>query len=101
MFLISLLSILFLVMPDIPLEKRGFWHFLIAYEVVLIGTIGGGALTNFAKGRLSGWPTGLMSAGYFISVWLIPLAIWGIIALRSEQKQQQTAAMKTQTEPPA
>ncbi|HOC56460.1 MAG TPA: hypothetical protein PKI20_12630 [Verrucomicrobiota bacterium] len=96
MFLVSVLSIIFVVSPGFPPEKRGWWHFLVAYEAVLIGLIGGGALGNLAKGRLSGLPTGLMAAGYFMSGWLIPLAIWGILALRAEQKRQRTPAPKTE-----
>jgi hypothetical protein len=99
MFLVSILSIMFVVMPGFLPEKRGWWRFLMAYETVLITTIGGGAMANFAKGRLSGWPTGFMVAGYFMSGWLIPLAIWGIIALRAEQKHQRTAATKTESAP--
>jgi prolipoprotein diacylglyceryltransferase len=94
MALVSIISILFVVMPGYPEQKRSWWHFLSVYEGVLIITIGGGALGNLAKGRLSGWPTGLMVAGYFMSVWLIPLGIWGIIVLRAEQKRKQTVATK-------
>ena len=54
----------------------------------MILMLGGGGIANFAKGRLAAWPTGVMIAGYCISVWLLPLAIWGVVALLAERKRQ-------------
>jgi hypothetical protein len=100
MFLVSVLCILFIVAPGHSPETQGWWHFLLAYEAVLVLTIGGGAITNLAKGRLSGWPPGAMICGYFMSLWLIPLAIWGIVALVREQKRQQSAKPDVQPRAP-
>ena len=86
--LVSALSSLFIVLPGIPTDRRGFWYFLIALEAIMILMLGGGGIANFAKGRLAAWPTGVMIAGYCISVWLLPLAIWGVVALLAERKRQ-------------
>src|SRR5690349_9558803 len=89
MLLVSALSAWFVVMPGVPVEKRGFWHFLIVLEAIMIALIGGGGIANFAKGRLAGWPTGTMIFAYCISVWLLPLGIWGVVILMSEHKRRQ------------
>ena len=86
---VTLLSALFVVMPGVPPDKRGFWYFLISLEAILIVTLGGGGVANFAKGRLAPWPTGTMIAGYCITIWLLPLAIWGVFALLAERKRQR------------
>jgi len=41
-------------MPGYPVEKRGWWHFLTAFEAVLTILIGAGALTNFAEAQTTG-----------------------------------------------
>jgi hypothetical protein len=92
MLLVSALSAFFIVMPGVPIEKRGFWHFLIALEAIMIVLIGGGGIANFAKGRLAGWPTGTMIFAYCISVWLLPFGIWGIVVLLAEHKRRQREA---------
>jgi hypothetical protein len=86
---LSLLSTLFVVMPTVPHGSRGIWYFIISLEAILIVMLGGGGIANFAKGRLAPWPTGTMIAGYCLSMWLLPLAIWGVIALQSERKRQR------------
>ena len=63
-------------MPGTPPDNRGIWYFIISLEAILILILAGGGITNFAKGRLAPWPTGIMVAGYCISIWLLPLAIW-------------------------
>ena len=78
-FVVSALGIVFLVMPTSPPENRGIWHFTVAIEVLIIVTLGGGSIANFAHGRISTWPTGFIIAGYCISLWLLPLAISGRI----------------------
>jgi hypothetical protein len=70
MCVVTLLSALFMMIPDAPPEKRGFWY--------------------FAKGRLAPWPTGTMIAGYCITIWLLPLAIWGVLALLAEMQRQRS-----------
>lgn len=87
--LLALLSALFIVMPGVPADKRGFWHFLIALLTIVIALLGVGGIANFAKGQLAGWPTGAIIFAYCISVWLLPLGIWGIVALLSENKRRQ------------
>ncbi len=86
--LVSLLSAVFIVLPGVPIDKRGFWYFLISLEAIVVIMLGGGGIANFAKGRFSPWPTGVMIGAYCISVWLLPLAIWGVIALLAERKRQ-------------
>lgn len=90
-FVVSALGILFLVMPNSPPDDRGIWHFSIAIEAIIILTVGGGAITNFASGRISTWPTAFIIAGYCISIWLLPLAIWGGFLLRSAIRQRALA----------
>jgi hypothetical protein len=96
MLLLSALSAWFIVLPGTAIEKRGFWYFLIALELIMIVLIAGGGIANFAQGRLAGWPTGTMIFAYSISVWLLPLGIWGIIILVAEHKRRQ----RTASQPP-
>jgi hypothetical protein len=83
---VSVLGILILliVMPGSPPESRGIWYFTMSVEVLLIVALAVGGVTNFARGTLSTWPTAVMIGGYCISIWLLPLAIWGIVLLRSK-----------------
>jgi len=89
--LFSALSTWFVLLPGMRVENRGFFHFLIALEAVMFVLIAGGGIANFAKGRLAGWPTGTIIFGYCISIWLLPLGIWGLIILLAEQKRQKLA----------
>jgi hypothetical protein len=85
--LFAALSTVFVVLPGISPHKRGFWHFLTVIEAATALTVGGGGIANLTKGRrLAPWPTGIMIAGYCISVWLAPLAVWGIVSLLVERK---------------
>lgn len=92
MLLVSALSAFFIVLPGAPTEKRGFWHLFMAIQAIMIVLIAGGGIANFAKGRLAGWPTGVMIFAYCISFWLLPLGIWGIVALLAEHKRRQREA---------
>ncbi len=88
--LFAALSTWFIVLPDIGSGKRRFFYFLMAVEVVTFLAVGGGGIANLAKGRrLAPWPTGIMILGYCASVWLLPLALWGIISLVLEHKRAQ------------
>lgn len=89
MLLVSALSAWFIVLPGIPVERRGLWHFLLVLEAIMIVLIGGGGIANFAKGRPAGWPTGIMIFAYCISLWLLPLGVWGIVILVMEQKRRR------------
>jgi hypothetical protein len=51
--------------------------------------VGGGSIANLAEGRLAKWPTIVMIVGYFISFILIPLGVWGIIALVVDRKRRE------------
>jgi hypothetical protein len=85
--LFAALSTVFVVLPGFSPDKRGFWHFLIVIEATTALTVGGGGIANLIKGRrLARWPTGIMIAGYCVSVWLVPLALWGIVSLLVERK---------------
>jgi hypothetical protein len=86
--LLALLSSLFIVIPGVPQDKRGFWHFLIALLAIVATLLAGGGIANFAKCRLAGWPTGAMIFAYCLSVWLIPFGIWGIVLLLAENKRR-------------
>lgn len=92
LFLVSALSTWFVVMLGVPLEKRGFWYFMFAMEAIMTLLIAGGGIANFAKGRLAGWPTGMMVFAYCISVWLLPLGVWGIVILLIEPKRRRIEA---------
>jgi hypothetical protein len=94
LLVVSLLGAWFLVMPSMPADGRNFWHFIIAFEVILILTLGGGGIANFAMGRLAPWPTGIIIAGYCISMWLFPLAIWGLVALLVERKRKNRTVIE-------
>ena len=100
MCLVSMLSVIFILMPTVPLAKRGLWYFFISWDTVILLLLAIGSIANFAKGRLSDWPTSLMIAAYFISVWLIPLGLWGIVALLSEQKRRRTQKTNNENPPP-
>lgn len=76
--LISALGILFIVMPNASPGSSGIWRFTIAVETIIVLLLGGGGVMNFARGRLLAWPTAAMILGYCISIWLVPLAIWGV-----------------------
>jgi hypothetical protein len=69
--------------------SEGVWHFVRGYGALLIVMIGGGAVANFARGRLSRWPTRFMIAGYCLSILLLPLAFWGLGALWRERRRQE------------
>ena len=64
---------------------------LSTWFVVML-LIAGGGIANFAKGRLAGWPTGMMVFAYCISVWLLPLGVWGIVILLIEPKRRRIEA---------
>ena len=92
------LSTLFIVMPSLPNGKPGFWYFLASLEAVTALTVGPGAVINLAKRRgLAPWPTGIMIAGYCATVWLLPLALWGIISLLIENKRRKNQAEMSDT----
>jgi hypothetical protein len=69
--------------------SEGAWHFVRGYGALLIVMIGGGAVANFARGRLSRWPTRFMIAGYCLSILLLPLAFWGLGTLWRERRRQE------------
>jgi hypothetical protein len=85
----GLLSTAFIVMPATPIDRRGIWYLMICLYSILILMLGGGGVANFAKGRLAAWPTGVIVGGYCLSVWLLPLAIWGVLAMLAERKRSQ------------
>lgn len=104
-FLILGLSAAFAGLPRAPLDQRRVWHGIIVFSAIVVAFLGGGATANFTKGRLGVWPTGLMIFAYCISVWLIPLGIWGMVLLFSERKSRQSsqdpAMMRKPPRPPA
>jgi hypothetical protein len=88
--LFAALSTLFVVLPGTPNDKRGFEYFLASIEFVTALTVGAGGILNLVKRRgLGPWPTGIMIAGYCASVWLVPLALWGIVSLLVERRHRR------------
>jgi hypothetical protein len=61
---------------------------LTLWTGLIVALVGGGGLANLANGGLSVWPTVTMILGYCISVFLIPLGIWGAVLLGMERKRQ-------------
>ena len=87
---LAALSTLFVVLPSAPSKQHTWWHFMAACEAIAALTVGGGGIVNLAKGRrLAPWPTGIMIVGYLVMVWLLPLALWGVISLILERKRRQ------------
>jgi hypothetical protein len=85
--LFAAFSTLFVVLPGIPNDQRGFWYFMASIEFITALTVGAGGTLNLVKRRgLAPWPTGIMIAGYCASVWLVPLALWGIVSLLVERR---------------
>src|SRR5262245_57894112 len=89
LFAVAAFGTVFAVLPGASLEHRGFWHLMAAIESIVAVTAGGGGIVNLVKGRLAPWPTGIMIVGYIITVWLLPLAIWGVISLVLEHKRHK------------
>ena len=87
LLVVSALGILFLVMPGSPPDSRGIWYFTISVEFIATLAIGSGGIANFARDRLSSWPTAIMIGGCCITIWLLPLAIWRIVLLRGSLNQ--------------
>jgi hypothetical protein len=61
----------------------------IIWTLLVLLLVGGGSIANLAGRGLPPWPTIAMITGYFISFFLIPFGIWGIIALVLERKYQR------------
>ena len=90
LFTLAALSTLFVVMPGTPPEARTWWHFMVALEAMAALSLGVGAIVNLAGGRrLAPWPTGIMIFGYCVTMWLLPLALWGVISLVVEHKRRR------------
>jgi hypothetical protein len=70
--------------------ERNSSYFLILWNLSVVFLLATGAIANFAAKRFAGWPTALISAGYFVSIWLVPMGIWGIVLLFAEHKSLQT-----------
>jgi hypothetical protein len=88
--LLSLLGALTGTAARDPLHRgHTFWLILMLLEVVTILLVGGGAFANLAGRGLAFWPTVAMIVGYFISVWLLPFGIWGIVALYLEKRRSK------------
>lgn len=88
---IAALSTLLVVLPSQPPKDHGWWHFLVTIAVIAALTLGGGGVVNLAKGRrLAPWPTGFMILGYLVTVWLLPLALWGMVSLIREHKHRSS-----------
>jgi hypothetical protein len=88
--LFAALSTLFVVLPGFPKDKRGFWYFMASIEFVTALTVGTGGMLNLVKRRLAPWPTGIMIAGYCAAIWLVPLALWGIVSLLIERRHRRS-----------
>ena len=66
------------------------------YWLALTLMIGGGSLINLARRRLSFWPTIIVISGYYLSLWLIPFGIWGIVAMVRDRKKRRHRSAYTQ-----
>jgi hypothetical protein len=87
---LAALSTVLVALPSAPSKQHAWWHFMAACEGIAVLTVGGGGIVNLAKGRrLAPWPTGIMIVGYLVMVWLLPLALWGVISLILERKHRQ------------
>ena len=59
----------------------------LLWTVLVTLLIGGGSIANLSEGRLAIWPTISMITGYFLTVFLFPLGVWGIIELVRGRKR--------------
>jgi len=92
------LSTLFFVLPGAPSKSQGWWYFMATSEAIAALTLGGGSIVNLARGRrLAPWPTAIMILGYLVMVWLLPLAIWGVVSLILERKHRHKEPGAQQT----
>jgi hypothetical protein len=82
------LSLIFLVSACGQVSGGGRGSILLWTSIVVL-LVGGGSMVNFSERRFSVWPTVVTIIGYFVSVFLIPFGIWGIIALFMERRRQQ------------
>jgi hypothetical protein len=73
----------------VPGRGNTFWLVFFIYWLTLAVMIGGGSLVNLVRRRLSLWPSITLISGYFLSLWLIPLGIWGIVALARDRKRKR------------
>jgi hypothetical protein len=90
----SAVGIYFFLLPAADADGRGVWYFVMAAESVMILLLGSGASANLAKGRLVRWPTAMMIVGAFLSVYFIPIAVWGMVALILQQKKQRDSMVE-------
>ena len=74
-------TVLLIFFTHVGLRHPGRYIFQIFYDSVIIFGVGGSALINLASGRLKSSPTLVMVVVYFLSIFLFPLGIWGIVEL--------------------
>jgi len=74
-------TVLLIFFTHVGLRHPGRYIFQIFYDSVIIFGVGGSALVNLASGRLKSSPTLVMVVVYFLSIFLFPLGIWGIVEL--------------------
>lgn len=58
-------------------------------EVLVVAFVGGGGLTNLANGRLQRKPTLMMIITYCVTVVFLPLGIWGLYELETNEKKRR------------
>lgn len=90
-FVVSALGVYFIVMPSSEPDGRGIWYFTLSLEAIIILGLALGALANFINSRLLTIPTLVTIVCFAISLYLIPLAIWGIFLLLYELKRVRAA----------
>lgn len=73
----------------------------ILLNLAMILCIGGGALLNTLRHRFSTRPTVAMIVVYFLTCFLTPLAIWGIVELQLERERRRGGSRSRRAAQPA
>ena len=79
MILVAALIALVFVIPRIAPEHRQFWSLIVAGQSLGAVLMGVGSVSNFRWGSIRFWPMTVASAGFFLTGWLLPFGIWGIV----------------------
>ena len=82
----GLVSLADSVRSQFPRHGANFWFAFFMTSCALALLIGGGGLANFANRKFTPGPTVVVILGYSLSVFLLPLAVWGIVLLVQERK---------------
>lgn len=75
--------------------------FQLVIEAAFILCVGGGSFLNIVRGRFSTRPTIALVVGYFLTCFLAPLGIWGIVELYLEREKRRDRSGRNFTPEPS